>query len=169
MLISNKLNAAVNSQIGSEFGASLQYVQIASYFESEDLLHLGKLFFAQSDEERMHAMKFVKYILDAGGAVEIPEISKGRHQFKSAEDAVEAALHWELEVTKQINGLMDIAVGEKDYIAQEFLNWFVTEQLEEVSKMRTILSVVKRSKDNLLLAETYIMDALPGQESGQQV
>ena len=60
-------------------------------------------------------------------------------------------------------------MGEKDYIAQEFLNWFVTEQLEEVSKMRTILSVVKRSKDNLLLAETYIMDALPGQESGQQV
>jgi len=80
-------------------------------------------------------------------------------------DAVQAALDWEVMVTKQINNLMSIAADEKDYIAQEFLRWFVNEQLEEISKMSTILNIIKRAGDNMLMAETYITDTLVEIES----
>jgi ferritin len=160
MLISQKLQDAVNQQIGNEFGASLEYLQIASYFDSEDMLKLAQIFFEQADEERVHAMKLLNYVLDTGGEVAIPAIPQPKVKFESPTDAVQTALDWEVTVTKQINGLMDIAVEEKDYIAQEFLQWFVNEQLEEISKMSTILNIVKRSKDNMLMAETYITDTL---------
>ncbi len=156
MLISKELESAINQQVGNEFGASLQYVSIAGYFDNEDLEQLSAFFFRQADEERMHAMKFVHYVLEAGGQVRIPAIPTTRNDFGSAAEAVQAALDWEVEVTRQINGLMDIAVQQKDYIAQTFLQWFVTEQLEEVSTISTLLSVVKRAKDNLLLVEEYI-------------
>ncbi|KAA3644660.1 MAG: ferritin [Chloroflexi bacterium] len=160
MLISEKLAKAINQQVGNEFGASLEYVNIASYFESEDMLHFAQVFFDQADEERDHAMKFVRYLLETGAKVAIPAIPEPRSDYASAEDAVAAALSWEETVTEQINGLMDIAHEEKDYIAQDFLNWFVTEQLEEISKMSTILNIIRRAGDNLLLAETYVVDIL---------
>ena len=165
MLISNKLQAAINQQVGNEFGASLEYLMIASYFEGEDMLKFAQIFFEQADEERVHAMKLLRYVLDTGGEVDLPAIPKPVGGFKSPEEAVGAALAWEEMVTKQINNLMDIAVEERDYIAQEFLRWFVNEQLEEISKMSTILNIVKRSKDNMLMAETYIMDTLATIES----
>ena len=163
MLISKKLESAINQQVGDEMGASMQYIHIASYFESEDLLQFAKLFFEQSDEERMHAMKLVHYVLETGGEVVIPTVAKTRSDFNSAEDAVSAALDWEQEVTKQINALMDIAVEEKDYLSQDFLNWFVSEQLEEISKMSTILNIVKRAGNDLLVAETYVAANLPSE------
>ena len=166
MLISEKLENAINSQVGHEFGASLQYVSIASYFDREDLEQLSAFFFRQADEERMHAMKFVRYVLEAGGQVRISAIPETRYKFDSAEDAVQAALDWEVEVTKQINGLMDIAVEEKDYIAQNFLQWFVNEQLEEVSTMSTLLSVVRRAGDNLLFVEEYLT-RMPDPHAGE--
>lgn len=160
MLISKKLESALNAQIGNEFGASLEYLQIASYFETNDMLKFAQIFFAQADEERFHAMKLLHYVLDAGGEVDIPAISKPKKTFESAADAVQTALTWEETVTKQINNLMDIAQDERDHISQEFLRWFVNEQLEEISKMSTILNIIKRSGDNLLMAETYITDTL---------
>jgi ferritin len=160
MLISKKLEQAINQQIGNEFAASLEYLQIASYFESDDMLKFAQIFFDQAEEERFHAMKFLRYMLDTGGQVDIPALGKPRRDFESPADAVQAALDWELTVTKQVNSLFDIAVEEKDYIAQDFLRWFVNEQLEEISKMSTILNIIKRSGGNLLMAETYITDTL---------
>jgi ferritin len=157
MLIDKELEAAINAQIGREFGASMQYISIASYFDNEDLEQLASFFFRQAEEEKTHGMKFVKYILDAGGQVRIPAIDAARYDFKNAADAVQAALDWEMEVTRQINGLMDIAVNQKDYIAQNFLQWFVNEQLEEVSTMSTLLGVIERAKDNLLHVEEYLV------------
>ena len=165
MLISDKLQGAINQQVGNEFGASLEYLQIASYFESEDMLKFAQIFFDQAEEERFHAMKLLRYVLDAGGDVDIPAIPKPVKDFGSAADAVQAALDWEVTVTKQFNNLMDIAVEERDYIAQEFLRWFLNEQLEEISKMSTILNIIKRSGDNLLIAETYIVDTMEEIES----
>ena len=156
MLISSELEGAINAQIGREFGASMQYISIASYFNNENLEELSGFFFRQADEERMHAMKLVNYVLETGGQVRIPAIESARFNFKDAVDAVQAALDWEMEVTSQINGLMDIAVVQKDYIAQNFLQWFVNEQLEEVSTMSTLLGVTKRAKDNLMHVEEYL-------------
>jgi len=161
MIVSEKLQKAINQQIANELGASVQYIQIASYFENEDLHQLASIFFQQSDEERFHAMKFVHYLLDANTAVDIPAFPKSTPTFKSAKEAVGAALAWEEEVTKQINNLMDIAVNEKDHISQDFLRWYVTEQLEELSKMSTILGILGKAGDNLLLAEQVIVQNLP--------
>jgi ferritin len=160
MIISEKLQKALNTQIGNEFGASMEYLQIASYFEAGDMLKLSQIFFDQADEERMHAMKLLRYVLDAGGTVNIPAIDKPRVEFDSPADAVQTALTWEETVTKQINNLMSIAAEEKDYISQEFLKWFVNEQLEEIAKMSSILNIIKRAGDQILIAESYIVDTL---------
>jgi ferritin len=158
MLISKNLNQAMDKQIGSELGASNQYLIIASYFDNESLPELAGFFFRQSDEERMHAMKFVRYILDAGGRVEIPSIPAPPTEIQSAEAAVQMALDWEVEVTQQINNLMDLAIKENDHIAQDFLRWFVTEQLEEVSTMDELLAVIRRAGEKqLLLVEDFLV------------
>jgi len=156
MLISKELNQAMNKQIGSELGASNQYIKIAAYFESDNLPDLAAFFFRQSDEERLHAMKFVHYILEAGGEVSIPAIEATAAGIQSAEQAVQLALDWELEVTRQINALMDMAIKQSDHIGQSFLQWFVTEQLEEVSTMDQLLGVVKRAGEQLLFVEQYV-------------
>lgn len=144
-LISEALNKQMNEQIGHEFGASLQYVNIAAYFDDAGLPVLTQHFFRQADEEREHAMKFVRYLLDAGGKVAIPAIPAPRNEFSSAEEAVSLALQWEYTVTKQINALLDQATGERDYVAHDFLEWFAREQLEEVSSMDTLLKMVRRA------------------------
>ena len=158
MLISRDLAKAFNAQIGHEFGASLQYVSIAAHFQQRHLTLLAKLFFEQADEERQHALKFVKYMLDAKGDLVVPSIPAPTPTFASAEEAVAAALKWEQEVTRQVTGLMDLAVKESDYLAQSFLQWFVDEQLEEVVKMDRLLSIIKQSGEkNLLMVEAYLV------------
>lgn len=156
MLISKELETAINAQIGREFGASMQYINIATYFDSDNLPQLAAFFYRQADEEKMHAMKFVHYIVDAGGQVRVPAVAEPKFDFQSAKEAVQAALDWEIEVTKQINDLMDLAIKQNDHIGQDFLRWFVTEQLEEVSTMDTLLSVVGRAVDNILWVEDYL-------------
>jgi ferritin len=158
VLISKPLAKAFNEQIGHEFGASMQYVSIAAHFQQRQLTLLAKLFFTQAEEERTHAMKFVQYILDTKGELHIPSIPSPTATFASAEAAVEAALNWEKEVTRQITALMDTAVKENDYLAQSFLQWFIDEQLEEVVKMDRLLSVIRQSGEkNLLMVEAYLV------------
>ena len=157
MLISNKMNAAINQQIGNEFGASLQYVAIASNFAGEGLMALAGHFYKQSDEERDHAMRFVHYLDDAGGKVEIPAIPAPRTSFKNVADAIRLALTHEIKVTNQINALVDLALKESDHISRDMLSWFVKEQLEEVSSMDNLLKVVQRAgESNLIHVEDYI-------------
>ena len=95
MLISKELAKAFNDQIGHEFGASMQYVSIAAHFNQRQLKLLADLFFKQAEEERQHAMKFVQYLLDTKGDLQIPAIAAPKMTFTSAEDAVQAALNWE--------------------------------------------------------------------------
>lgn len=158
MLISRDLATAFNQQIGNEFGASMQYVAIAAHFQQRQLTLLAKLFMEQAEEERMHAMKFVQYILDTKGDLQLPSIAAPKPTFGSAEEAVAAALAWEQDVTRQIGALMDLAVKESDYLAQSFLQWFIDEQLEEVVKMDRLLGVIKQSGEkNLLMVEAYLV------------
>lgn len=158
MLISKKLAKAFNEQIGHEFGASMQYVSIAAHFNQRQLTLLSKLFLAQAEEERAHALKFVKYVLDTKGELQIPAVPAPTATFASAAEAADAALNWENEVTKQVTALMDIAVKENDYLAQSFLQWFIDEQLEEVVKMDRLASVIKQSGEkNLLMVEAYLV------------
>lgn len=157
MLITREINKAFNVQIGNEMHASIQYVQIAAYFDGEGLPVLAAHFYRQAMEEREHAMRFVKYIVDAGGSVEIAAIPAPKPTFASAEEAVQLSLDWEMTVTDQINKLMDKAVGKNDHIARNFLEWFVNEQLEEVSSMDQLLRLVKRAgEQGLIFVENYL-------------
>ena len=158
LLISEKLAQAFNQQIANEFGASMQYISIAAHFNHRNLTMLSKLFLEQAEEEREHAMKFVKYLFDTKADVRIPAIPPATATFASAEAAVEAALSWEHEVTRQIIGLLEMAIKENDFLAQSFLQWFVDEQLEEVAKMDRLLGVIKQSGEkNLLMVEAYLV------------
>ena len=162
MLISDEMNAAINEQIGHEFGAMLQYVAIATYFDGEGLPMLARHFYRQAEEEREHAMRFVRYIVDAGGTVAIPAIPAARSDIGSAEEAVRLSLDWELTVTKQINELMDRAIKENDHLAHNMLEWFVQEQLEEVSSMEMLLRMVRRAGETgLLFVENYLAQGRP--------
>lgn len=157
MIFSERMNAAINEQIGHEFGASLQYVSIASYFDRESLPELARHFYRQAEEERDHAMRFVHYVADAGGHVRIPAIPAPQADFASAEEAVQLSLDWENTVTKQIGSLVDLALKENDHTSKTFLDWFVTEQLEEISSMSTLLGMVRRAgKEGLLFVEAYV-------------
>lgn len=157
MLANEKLAEAFNGQIGHEMGASLQYVAIASYFAQEALPQLAAFFFRQAEEERDHAMKFVHFLVDVDQTVQIPAIPSPKSGFASAREAVSLSLDWEREVTRQIYELVDLAKADGNYIAQRFLDWFVTEQLEEVATMSSLLQVIDRAGDGgLLHVEDYI-------------
>lgn len=157
MLISQDMSEALNEQVGNEFCASLQYVSIAAYFDTESLPELANHFYRQSDEERDHAMKIVRFIADAGGRLHIPAIEACQSQYASANEAVQKALDGELEVSKQINALVDRAIQESDHATRNFLQWFVTEQFEEVTSMETLLKIVQRAGEGGLL---YVEDFL---------
>jgi len=157
MIISQKMADAINKQIGNEFGASLQYTAISSHFGVDGLPELQKHFAKQSDEERVHALKLVGYIVDAGARVEIPAVPAPKSKFATAEEAVKLSLEWEITVTKQISGLVDLAISENDHITRHFLQWFVNEQLEEVASMEQLLSIVRRAGESgLLFIEEYL-------------
>ncbi len=157
-MIGKELNAEINAQIGREFGAFLQYTSIAVHFDNQALKKLAAFFYKQAADEHDHAMKFIRYVVEAGGEVVIPTIAAPKAKFATAEEALELALNWEEDVTGQINHLMDIAVAGKDYLGQQFLNWYVNEQLEEVSTMRDMLQIVRRvGEKNLIMMEAYLV------------
>jgi ferritin len=157
MLINKELEQAINEQIGREFHAKLRYVNTAAYFDTEDLPQLATFFYNQSQDEDMHAMKFVHYLVDAGARIQIPAINQPMEMVNSAVQAAQLALDWEIENTHQINTLMDLAVQYNDHITQDFLRWFETEQLEEVSTMETLVRTIRRAGDNLLLVEQFLV------------
>jgi ferritin len=145
-----------NEQIQSEFAASQQYIAIAVYFEEMGLLQLAQFFYRQSEEERMHAMKFVHFMLEAEGRPIIPPVPELRNDFGSPEEAVQFALDQERKVTAEIDNLVSLAVTEGDHAGNNFLQWFVTEQVEEVATMTTLLQTIRLAGDNLLLVEDYV-------------
>ncbi len=156
MMISEKINTALNEQVQHELGNSNQYVAIAAYFERESLFGLARIFYAQAQEEREHAMKIVKFVLDAGGRVVIPAVPTPQNEFKSAEAAAQLALDSEIRTTNQIYELVSLATAEKNYIALNFLQWFVNEQLEEVSSAETHLALIRRAGPHIMMVEAYI-------------
>jgi ferritin len=145
-----------NDQIRSEFAASAQYIAIAVYFDQMGLKELANFFYRQSLEERMHALKFVHFMIEADSDPLIPSVPELRNSFESPADAVEFSLRQERKVTDQINDLVTAAVAEGDHASNNFLQWFVTEQVEEVATMTTLLQTINLAAGNLLLVEDFV-------------
>jgi bacterioferritin B len=155
---------ALNEQIANEFAASQQYVGMAVYYDAETLPRLAAFFYRQAMEEREHAMMMVQYLLDVDEEVHIPDIKAQETSYSDGVTPVKKALEQEKQVGEEIFALFELAREEKDYRAEQFMQWFVKEQVEEVALMGDLLNVVERAKDNLLLAEDYIARENPGAE-----
>jgi ferritin len=156
MIIKQPVVDLMNDQLTSEFSASAQYIAIAIYFDEEGLPELANFFYTQSEEERMHAMKFIHFMLEAGAKPIIPAIPELKNEFSSATEAVQYALDQEMTVTNEINRLVTTAVAEGDHASNQFLQWFVTEQVEEVDSMTTLLQTIKHANGNMLWVEDFV-------------
>ncbi len=130
---------ALNTQFGFELESAHVYLAMSAYFEEKNLKGIAKWMRVQAQEEYVHAMKIYTFIVDRGGSVVVPAIPAPKATWKSVKAVFEAALGHEQSVTKRINSLMDEAVKDKDYPAQQFLGWFVTEQVEEENTVKDIL------------------------------
>jgi len=151
--------SALNDQVAREFAASQQYIAIAVYFDSESLRQLATHFYRQSVEERNHAMMIVQYRNDYLLVRVEKEVEAPRRQFANAPEAVKLARDQEREVTSQIVALAGLAREEDDLVGEQFLHWFLAEQREEVASMSSLLAVIERARDNLLLVEEYLTHA----------
>jgi ferritin len=147
---------ALNEQIANEFSAAMQYIGIAVHYDSETLPRLAGFFYRQAMEERSHAMMMVQYLLDVDEQVHIPDIKGQQTKWDDDVSPVKMALEQEKRVGEEIYSLFELARQTKDYRAEQFMQWFVKEQVEEVSLMTDLLNVVERSQDNLLLVEDFI-------------
>jgi len=147
----------LNAQIGHEFAAHQQYVACAIYFDQLTMPQTAQLFFDQAVEERNHAMMMVRYLLDADARVEIPGIVAPVTQFEDVVAPVVLAVQQEKRVTQQINELIGTARRENDFASDQFMQWFIKEQIEEVSKMSDLLTIVKRSTHDLETIEDYVL------------
>jgi ferritin len=154
----------LHEQIGHEFAAAQQYIACAVYYDAETLPRLASFFYAQALEERNHAMMMVRFLLDADVQTQIPGVAAPQSTFEDVVAPVALALEQERRVTGQINALAALAREHGDYTSEQFMQWFIKEQIEEVSSMSDLLRVVERARDNPLLAEEYLARESPGQE-----
>jgi ferritin len=157
---------ALNEQIANEFAASQQYVGAAVYYDAATLPRLAHFFYRQALEEREHAMMMVQYLLDVDEEVHIPDIKAQQTSFDDGIAPVRMALEQEQRVGEEIYALFELARESKDYRAEQFMQWFVKEQVEEIALMGDVLNVVERAKDNLLLAEDFLSREKMGEEGG---
>ena len=157
----------LNDQLANEFAASQQYIAIAVWYDDETLPLLARHFYRQAVEERNHAMIIVQYLLDAQAPVTIPAVSAPRTSFADQIEPVRLALEQEKTVTGQIQELAKLARAEGDLVGEQFLAWFLKEQLEEMSSMADLLRTVERAAEtNILLAESYLARTQVGDGGG---
>jgi bacterioferritin B len=155
---------ALNEQISNEFAAQQQYIGAAVYYDSETLPRLAAFFYRQAVEERNHAMIMVQYLLDTDQEVRIPDIKSQQTHYDDVPGPVRMALEQEKRVSDEINALFKLARDTGDFPAEQFLAWFVKEQVEEVSSMTDLLNVCEQAKDSPLLIEDFLSREQLGDE-----
>lgn len=155
-MLGKAVQEAMNAQIKNELYSAYQYLSMAAYCESANLPGFARWMRAQSREETGHAMKFYDFILDRNGRVVLQAIDGPVVEFGSPLEVFERALEHEQKVTTMINDLYGLAVRENDYASQTFLQWFVTEQVEEEKNAGDVvetLRMVGDSKEALFLLD----------------
>ncbi len=160
----SKFVKTLNEQVAHEFAASQQYIAIAVHYDAETLPQLASFFYRQAVEERNHAMMIIQYLLDADHEVAMPGVEKPQADFTDTVAPVNLALQQEKRVSDQIANLAKLAREEGDYQGEQFLQWFIKEQVEEVSSMSALLKIVERASENPLMAEEYLSREQVGEE-----
>ncbi len=146
----------LNAQIGNEFSAHNQYLAVAVHYDALTMPRMAAFFYAQAMEERSHAMMMVQYLLDTDADVMIPGVEAPVATFDDVVAPVRLALDQERKVTEQINGLLKTAREESDFASEQFMQWFIKEQVEEVATMSDLLAVVERNRDDVEDIEEYV-------------
>jgi len=146
----------LNAQIGNEFAAHQQYVACAIHYDALTMPQMAAFFYAQALEERSHAMMMVQYLLDQDAQVAIPAVEAPVSRFDDIIAPMRLALDQERRVTDQINTLVRIAREEDDYASDQFMQWFIKEQVEEVATMSDLLTVVTRATNDIEAIEEYV-------------
>ncbi len=148
--------AQLNEQIAHEFAAHQQYVACAVYYDDDTLPQLAAFFYRQAVEERDHAMMMVQYLLDTDAPVRIPGVAAPIVEFADVVAPISLALAQEKRVSEQINALAAVARAEGDYSSEQFMQWFIKEQVEEVATMSDLLRWAERSRDDVKDIEDYV-------------
>ena len=146
----------LNAQIGNELGAHNQYLAVAVHFDALTMPRMAAFFYGQALEERDHAMMMVQYLLDTDADVTMPGVDAPESAFADVVAPIELALDQEKRVTEQINSLLRIAREENDFASEQFMQWFIKEQVEEVATMNDLLAVVTRAQDDVNAIEEYL-------------
>ncbi len=154
----------LNEQIANEFAAHQQYVACAIYYDSQTLPQLAGFFYRQALEEREHAMMMVQFLLDTNAEVRVPGVEAPRVQFADIVEPIALALEQERRVSGQINALAATARQEGDFTSEQFMQWFIREQIEEVATMTSLLRVAERSRDDEADIEDFIARESPADE-----
>jgi len=142
-MLKDKIQTALNKQIELEASSSQFYLAMASWSETIGLTGTASFLYKHSDEERFHMLKLVRFVNERGGQALIPQISQPPATFESLENIFKLLLEHELNVTDSINNIVDLCLQEKDYTTYNFMQWYVSEQLEEEALARTILDKLK--------------------------
>jgi bacterioferritin B len=155
---------ALNEQIGKEFAASHQYAAIAGSYEAKTFPRLANFFYAQALEERNHAMMMVKYLLDTNAQVAWTGIDAPQSDFADHVAPIQLALDQERAVSQRISEIFELAREQRDYLSEQFMQWFLKEQVEEEATMSELLDVAERVRDFPMELENYIAREQPGAE-----
>lgn len=147
-MLSEKMEAALNKQLNNELYSAYLYLSMSAYSTYNGLKGFAKWFMVQYQEETVHAMKFYKYILDQGSQVKLMAIAQPMTEFKSPLEMFEKTLQHEKFITQCINDLVDLAIAEKDHATEIFLQWFVSEQIEEEGNDNEIIGKLKLVGDH---------------------
>ena len=137
--MNRSIENALNEQISKEASSSQYYLSMASWAESKGLSGTAFFMYAHSDEERFHMLKLVKFVNERGGRAVVPETPQPSSDFDTVQRMFELLLEHELTVTQSINEVVDICLKEKDYTTHNFMQWYVSEQMEEEALARSIL------------------------------
>jgi ferritin len=146
----------LNEQIANEFAAHQQYVACAVYYDAETLPQLAAFFYRQAVEERGHALMMVQYLLDIDAEVLTPGVAAPESSFADVVAPIALALDQEKRVSEQISALAATARRENDFASEQFVQWFIKEQVEEVATMSDLLTVATRSRDDVQEIEEYV-------------
>jgi ferritin len=148
IMLKDKIQKALNAQMNLELSSSYLYLAMAAYFESENLNGFAHWMKIQSGEEYAHAMKIYGYINQRNGRVNLSKIDAPKSEWKDAVEVFAETLKHEQKVTKAIDDIVDLTITEKDHATNTYLQWFVTEQVEEEATAMNILDKIKMVGDN---------------------
>jgi len=147
-MLTSKIEAALNSQVTVEAESSQVYLAMASWAENLGFEGVSQFMYAHSDEERAHMLRLIKFINERGGHAKVSQLSAPPTEFGSFKDMFQTLFDHEVMVSKTINDLVDISLQEKDYATHNFLQWYVSEQIEEEALARNILDKINLIGDD---------------------